>query len=180
MGIEVWSDVVCPWCFIGKRRPEGALASAAEVANVEIVHRAFQLDPRAITAGQKTVEVLSTKYGLYAAGAQRMLEQVTEAAKSENLGYRLAETTSGNTSVVHQILLWAQSQGVGQELLPFIIDAGLDPEEAREVISAGSFLTAVQSDQDQAGALGATGVPFSSCSQIEPQLSPFTRDEGVK
>ena len=181
MRIEVWSDVVCPWCFIGKRRLERALAASPDAEGAEIVHRAFQLDPGAVTMGQRTVDVLSTKYGLDPAGAERMMNQVSEVASSEGLQYRLTETTSGNTSAAHQVLLWAQAQGAGQELLeqvfsgyfeqaqpifsvddlsPFILGVGLDPEGAREMVTAGSYLADVKSDQAQARELGATGVPF--------------------
>ncbi len=181
MIIEVWADVVCPWCFIGKRRLERAIAALPELPELEVVHRAFQLDPGAIADGRLTTEVLASKYGLDAAGVRNMLGQVDSAGATEGLTMRLHETQRGNTAFAHQLILWAQQQGSGQELLegifsgyfenalpiftidelmPFVSAAGLGTEVAREVIAAGSYQSAVAADLEMAAQFGATGVPF--------------------
>ena len=181
MIIEVWADVVCPWCFIGKRRLERAIAALPELPELEVVHRAFQLDPGAISEGGLTVDLLASKYGLDAAGVGNMLGQVDSAGATEGLTMRLLETLRGNTAVAHQLILWAQQQGSGQallegifsgyfenalpiftldELMPFVSAAGLDTEDAYEVITAGSYQSAVSADLEMAAQFGATGVPF--------------------
>lgn len=181
MIIEVWADVVCPWCFIGKRRLERAIAALAELPEPEVVHRAFQLDPGAISEGGLTVDLLAGKYGLDAVGVGNMLGQVDSAGATEGLTMRLLETQRGNTALAHQLILWAQQQGSGQELLEgifrgyfenarpiftvdelmtFVSAAGLDTEDAREVITTGSYRSAVAADLEMAAQFGATGVPF--------------------
>lgn len=180
MQIEVWSDVVCPWCFIGKRRLERALADAC-LTDVEVVHRAFQLDPSATTDGRRTVEVIARKYGTDVAGAEQMMGQVTAVASGEGLAYRLLDTTSGNTELAHEVLLWAQDQGRGQELLerlfaayfehaqsiftledllPHVSAVGLDADQARAAVASGVYRGRVAEDLDLARQFGATGVPF--------------------
>jgi len=180
MQVEVWSDVVCPWCFIGKRRLERALADAC-LTDVEVVHRAFQLDPSATTDGRRTVEVIARKYGTDVAGAEQMMGQVTAVASGEGLAYRLLDTTSGNTELAHEVLLWAQDQGRGQELLerlfaayfehaqsiftledllPHVSAVGLDADQARAAVASGVYRGRVAEDLDLARQFGATGVPF--------------------
>lgn len=180
MQIEVWSDVVCPWCFIGKRRLEQALADSGRT-DVEIVHRAFQLDPHATTEGRRTVDVLASKYGTDVAGAEQMMGQVTAVARGEGLSYRLMDTTSGNTELAHEVLLWAQDQGRGQDLLerlftayferaepvftwedllPHVAAAGLDVVQAREAIGSALYRRRVAEDVALARQFGANGVPF--------------------
>ena len=180
MQIEVWSDVVCPWCFIGKRRLERALADSG-LTDVEVVHRAFQLDPHATTDGRRTVEVIARKYGTDVAGAEEMMGQVTAVASGEGLAFRLLDTTSGNTELAHEVLLWAQDQDRGQELLERLFAAyfeqaqpiftledllhhvsavGLDADQARAAVASGVYRGRVAEDVDLARQFGATGVPF--------------------
>jgi predicted DsbA family dithiol-disulfide isomerase len=180
MRIEIWSDVVCPWCFIGKRRLERALATVG-VSDAVITHRAFQLDPSATTDGRRTVDVLAAKYGLDEAGVKEMMGQVTEVAASEGLDYRLLDGISGNTVLAHRLLLWAQEQGRAQELLellysayfegakpvftledllPYVSEAGLDASAAGIAMESGAYAAEVESDAELARAFGANGVPF--------------------
>ena len=181
MIIEVWADVVCPWCFIGKRRLERAIAALPKLPELEVVHRAFQLDPGAISEGGLTVDLLASKYGLDPEGVRSMLGQVDSAGATEGLTMRLLETLRGNTAVAHQLILWAQQQGSGQallegifsgyfenarpiftvdELMPFVSAVGLDTEAEYEVVTAGSYRSAVSADLEMAAQFGATGVPF--------------------
>jgi len=108
MQIEVWADVVCPWCYIGKRRLQGALAERGISDEVEIVHRAFQLDPTASTVSEPTVDHLAAKYAVTREQALDMMSDVTEVAAAEGLDYRLDLTMTGNTRDAHRLVLWAQ------------------------------------------------------------------------
>ena len=180
MLIEVWSDVVCPWCFIGKRRLESALEQAG-VGDAEIVYRAFQLDPSATTDGVRTVDVISRKYGVSPAEAEEMMGNVTSVAAGEGLNFRLLDGVSGNTGDAHRLLLWAAEQGRGQEfvealfhhyfelaepvftaddLLPIAEEVGLDRAAAAALLASDAYAQQVAEDQAQAAAYGATGVPF--------------------
>lgn len=181
MHIECWSDVVCPWCYIGKRRLDEALSAFAGRDDVVVVHRAFQLDPRAVSQGRRTVDVLAEKYGTDPAGAAAMMANVTEVAATVGLSYRLLDTVSGNTRDAHRLVLWAQAQGQSAELLESLYsgyfeqardifttealceladEAGLDSTEARAMLSTTAFIDDVAADQELAAEFGATGVPF--------------------
>lgn len=179
MLIEVWSDVVCPWCYIGKRRLETAVSLAGVEA--EIVHRAFQLDPSARTDGQRTIDMLAAKYGVTVEQAAGMMADVSQEAAKEGLRYNLLDGTSGNTRDAHRLLLWAATQGKGQQLLealfhryfelaepvftaddlaPVAESVGLDSALARELLAGTGFEPEVEADIEQARAFGAGGVPF--------------------
>ena len=183
MRIEVWADVVCPWCFIGKRRLQRALAERGLADSAEIVHRAFQLDPSASEAMEPTIDHLAAKYGLSREQALAMMSDVTEVAAGEGLDYRLDLTMTGNTRDAHRLVLWAQDRdsGTGQRLLEtmysayfeqgrevFGVDAlvglageaGLDGDAARDLLLGSSYADRVIEDRELAQALGANGVPF--------------------
>lgn len=181
MEIEVWSDVVCPWCYLGKRRLERAIRAVPGAADAVITHRAFQLDPTAVTRGERTVDHLAHKYGVDADGVAAMMRTVTEAAATEGLAYDLGGTLTGNTVLAHRLVLWAQEQGKGPELLdllydayfvnsapvfeledllPYVTSAGLDANQARAAMATDAFLVQVAEDQELARAFGANGVPF--------------------
>lgn len=176
MLIEVWSDVVCPWCYIGKQNLELALAGFAE--DVEVKHRAFQLDPGAQEA-RSTLEMLGERYGK--SQVQAMQERVTEVAAKAGLSFKLAATMSGNTLDAHRLLLWAQENGDAQPLLAAMfsayfeeeksifsrealvdiaVAAGYSRELVEPVLASDAFATEVHADQADATAFGANGVPF--------------------
>lgn len=180
MLIDVWSDVVCPWCFIGKRRLEKALESIDKSIPIEIRHRAFQLDPRA-TDIRKTKDLLAEKYGIPLEGVDQMQAHVCKIADGEGLCYDLSNTNSGNTATAHRLLAWAREKGSGQELLEIMFtnyfekskgvftedellalvsEAGLNSEEAREVINSDRYLESLVEDQAIAQEIGIGGVPF--------------------
>jgi predicted DsbA family dithiol-disulfide isomerase len=179
MHIEVWSDVVCPWCFIGRRRLQRALADVP--GDVTVTHRAFQLDPSTRTEGHRTVDVLSAKYGMSAQQTMEMMATVTDVAAGEGLDYHLDRTISGNTRDAHRLLLWAQDRGVVDGLLEamyvayfmrgepvFTVDdlatlaatVGIDGAEVRAALASDAYLDEVEQDQDLARQFGANGVPF--------------------
>lgn len=182
MHIEVWSDVVCPWCFIGKRRLEQALAAmSGELGEVSVTHRAFQLDPSATSDGELTVKYLAEKYGVTQEQALDMMDDVAESAEAVGLHYDLAKTMHGNTMDAHRLLLWAQENGASaallesmysgyfehgrslfttDALLALVAEAGLDTEAARGVLDSDAFAQGVVDDQQLAAQMGARGVPF--------------------
>lgn len=187
MRIDVWADLVCPWCFIGKRRLQRALEEFENAQlskdDVVIVHRAFQLDPTASTHSEPTVDHLAAKYGVSRGQAQVMMSDVTEVAASEGLDYHLDRTMTGNTRDVHRFVLWTQdtSPQTTQPLLadlysayfergeriftiddftPFATRHDLDQRAMREVLESRDYVDIVAGDQATARDLGASGVPF--------------------
>jgi predicted DsbA family dithiol-disulfide isomerase len=182
MLVEVWSDVVCPWCFIGKRRLEAALSRFAHADEVEVVWRSFQLDP-AVPEGQTspTLPALAAKYGRSVAEMRSQLAHVEGIAAQEGLEYHLADAVSGNTLLAHQLLHLAAGRGLGSEVKERLLhayfeqqrsvfdvdalvelgaEAGLDADEVRAALTDRRYLPAVAEDIATARALGATGVPF--------------------
>ena len=184
--IEVWADLVCPWCFIGKRRLQRALERTGRSADATIVHRAFQLDPNASTHAEPTVDHLASKYGISRERALDMMSDVTKIASTEGLHYRLDLTMTGNTRDAHRLVLWAEDTrpdagDTAQELMDelysayfehgrsiFTIDeltgfaaqVGLDPEQARTMLNGRDYLDRISQDQALARDFGASGVPF--------------------
>jgi predicted DsbA family dithiol-disulfide isomerase len=180
MIIDVWSDVVCPWCFIGRRRLEKAIAALGPDVDVTVRHRAFQLNPAA-EGIQPTKELLSHKYNMPADQVSAMQAQVCSIADGEGLCYDLDDTLSGNTGDAHRLLLWAQEQGSGDELLEAMyssyfeksgslfdhesltslaVGVGLDESSVGELLKSNEFGQQVEQDQALAHQLGANGVPF--------------------
>ena len=185
MKIEIWSDVVCPWCYIGKRRLENALAEFAHADEVDVHWRSYQLDPGAPTRPtESTTAMLARKYGQSPEGAQQMQDRVEAVAAEEGLVYRLAETLHLNTVDAHRLIHLAHQQG-GNELQgrakeallqayftearnvadhdvlrEVATAAGLDAARVDEVLASREFEQDVHADVAQAQAYGATGVPF--------------------
>jgi predicted DsbA family dithiol-disulfide isomerase len=180
--VEVWSDVVCPWCYIGKRRLEAAIAGFEHP--VEVTWRSFQLDPSAPASGGDMATELGRKYGGGREGALAMMAQVSAVAAADGLEYHLDRTTHLNTRDAHRLLHLAHElggaplQGVLKERLlrayftetevvsdaavleRLAVEVGLRAERVREVLSSSEFAQQVETDQAEAAALGATGVPF--------------------
>jgi predicted DsbA family dithiol-disulfide isomerase len=180
MIIDVWSDVVCPWCFIGKRRLEKALAAFEHAEHVTIRHRAFELQPE-IKEVISTQELLSQKYNLDPAAVKDMQANVCAIADGEGLCYNLDETLSGNTFDAHRLLLWAATIGKGEELLEAMYSSyfekslplfehsdlvrvaqivNIDADQVEEILLSDKFSDEVIADRNLAAQLGATGVPF--------------------
>jgi predicted DsbA family dithiol-disulfide isomerase len=182
MQVEVWSDVVCPWCYIGKRRLESALEKFPHRDQVEVVWRSFQLDP-SVPEGEThpTLPALAAKYGRSEAEMRGMQQHVEQVAAGEGLEYHLADQISGNTLLAHELLHLAAEHGLRNQLkerllhayfeegrsvfdvdslVPFAVEVGLDEAEVREALADRRFLAAVRDDAATAQALGATGVPF--------------------
>ncbi|MGY1710922.1 DsbA family oxidoreductase [Geodermatophilus sp. SYSU D00758] len=186
--VEIWSDVVCPWCSIGKRRFEQALSRFPHREAVEVVWRAFELDPTADSApaGQPAgateyAERLAVKYGTDVASAQRMVDSMTGAAVAEGLEFRFDRAVRANTFDAHQVIhlagergvqdavkerllraYFAEGEAVGdrETLVRLAAEAGLDAEEVRAVLADQRYAGAVRADEAEAQALGIRGVPF--------------------
>lgn len=185
MRIEIWSDVVCPWCYIGKRRLENALAGFTHADAVEVVYRSFQLDPAAPREPvQSVAEHLGSKYGGGPEAGRQMVERTEAVAAEEGLLFRLGQAQRVNTIDAHRVLHLALDSGgpsvqsaLKEELLAAYFlraenvadhdllrrtaqQAGLDPEAIESVLATDRYADAVESDIREAAALGATGVPF--------------------
>jgi predicted DsbA family dithiol-disulfide isomerase len=182
MEIQIWSDVVCPWCYLGKRRFEHALAEFDHRDHVRVVHRAFQLDPTASkdeTFDQ--VELISKKYGISAEQFKTQQADLVRLAAAEGLEYNLAGGRVGNTFDAHRLIRLGLERGVqdavierffrahfteqrslfdADSLVALSVEAGLDADQARSVLSGQTYTQEVQDDIRQAQAFGANGVPF--------------------
>ncbi|RAL25105.1 disulfide bond formation protein DsbA [Lujinxingia litoralis] len=185
MKIEIWSDVVCPWCYIGKRRFESALqefrAAHPEEA-IEIVWRSFELDPQAPELREEPlVEHLAAKYGMSLAQARQAEAQVVAAAHGEGLEFDFAGAQSGNTFNAHRLIHASRARGlddamkerlmrayftegraVGRAavLVELAEEVGLTPDEAQTALNDEATARAVRQDQARARELGIRGVPF--------------------
>ncbi len=118
MRVEIWSDVICPWCYIGKRRFEKALEGFQHRDSVEVAYRSFQLDPTA-PRGESldAVGTLAAKHGIPEAQALAAMARVEEVARSEGLEYRLNGTRTGNTLDAHRVLQLAAEHGLQEAVL---------------------------------------------------------------
>jgi predicted DsbA family dithiol-disulfide isomerase len=182
MRIDIWSDIVCPWCYVGKRRFEKALAAFDGRDGVEVVHRSFQLDPRS-PQGQTfdRKQMLQQKYGWSTIQVQQADAQMMQIAAAEGLDYKLAGGVTGNTMDAHQVVHLARERGVQdavverlyrahfieqrsifdrESLVSLATEAGLDPAEVRDTLERDVYVEAVKADNAEAHSLGANGVPF--------------------
>ncbi|MFD4026559.1 DsbA family oxidoreductase [Streptomyces sp. NPDC058576] len=183
MRVEIWSDIACPWCYIGKARFEKGLAEFAHRDEVEVVHRSFELDPsRAKGDTALVIDMLAEKYGRSREEAASMEADVAANARAEGLGYRAEGRDHGSTFDIHRLLHLAKARGRQDELLTLayranfaeersvfddevLIDlavaAGLDADEARAVLAdPGAYADDVRTDEREAAELGANAVPF--------------------
>ncbi len=111
MQVEIWSDVACPWCYVGKRRFEAALAEFAHASDVQVTWRSFELDPNApLEHSEPQPELLARKYRTTVEEAQRMNARMTEAAAAEGLSFALDKVKVGNTFNAHRLLHFAASE----------------------------------------------------------------------
>lgn len=184
MRVEIWSDVVCPWCYVGKRRFEAALAAFPHRDDVELVWRSFELDeaapPSPEVAGDYA-ERLARKYGRGLEAAQQMIDTMTTTAAAEGLDFRFDLMRPGTTFDAHRLLHLALDRGIQDDvkerldaatfseglrvsdheaLVAVVAEAGLDPQEARAVLASDRYADRVRADQAQARAYGISGVPF--------------------
>ncbi len=185
MRVEIWSDIACPWCYVGKARFEKALAAFPHRDQVEVVHRSFELDPgRAKGDVEPVLKMLSLKYGMSEAQARAGEENLGAQAAAEGLAYRTEGRDHGNTFDMHRLLHLAKEHGRQDELLQALyranfaeersvfadaddrlvelaVEAGLDADAARAVLAdPDAYAAEVRADERDAAELGANGVPF--------------------
>jgi predicted DsbA family dithiol-disulfide isomerase len=180
--VEIWSDVVCPWCYIGKRRFEGALARFEHRDQLEVTWRSFELNPHAPTEEQAGLaERLATKYGMTLEQANAANARVAAAAAGEGLDFHLDVARPGNTFDAHRLIHLAKERGVQvqakerlmaayftegrrigdrETLVELMAEVGVGPSEAREALEGDAYVPEVRADEREAAELGITGVPF--------------------
>ncbi|MEZ4301767.1 MAG: DsbA family oxidoreductase [Polyangiaceae bacterium] len=182
--IDIWSDIACPWCHVGKRRLEAALARFPHRDQVEIVWRAFELDPSAPRERDPStsyVERLATKYRTTPAQAQQMIDRMTGVARADGLDFHFERIRPGNTFDAHRVLHLAAEQGkqdavkerfflgylsegeaIGdpEVLVRLASEAGLDAEQVRATLASDSFSAEVRAEEREAREIGIQGVPF--------------------
>ncbi len=178
--VDVWSDVACPWCYIGKRKFEAGAAQAG--VEVEVEYHSFELSPDTPVDFEGTeADFLAVHKGLPRAQAQQMLDRVTGIANEVGLDYRFDRMHHTNTVLAHELLHFAKADGaqldvmerlfrayfvdgghVGRvdDLVGIAVDAGLDANAARTALEQHTYLADVRADQAQATAYGIQGVPF--------------------
>ncbi|MFY9934829.1 MAG: DsbA family oxidoreductase [Streptosporangiaceae bacterium] len=178
MKIEIWSDVVCPWCYIGKRRLEHALGEFEHADDVEVTWRSFQLNPGAPEAAVPTLDYLERRFGPQATA---MTSRVADLGRGEGLNLDFANTLTVNTLDAHRALHLAADQGLGdaakerllhahftegadvsdhETLAKLLAEVGVDEDRTRAVLAGTEYADEVQADIAEAQRLGATGVPF--------------------
>jgi len=182
MKIEIWSDIACPWCYIGKRRFEEAVAAFPQRDALDIVWRSFELDPSAPARHpQQTVALLASKYGMSVEKAQAMMDNVARNGAADGLQFRFDRSISGNTFDGHRLIHFAESRGqrpamverlfaayftdgeaVGDHatLARLAADVGLDAAEVAAMLVTDAHANDVRADEQRARDFGITGVPY--------------------
>jgi predicted DsbA family dithiol-disulfide isomerase len=182
MQVEIWSDVVCPWCYLGKRRFEQALSEFGHSGDVQVVYRSFELDPDAPTGTTTpTVELLADKYGMSPAQASQAQREMEERAAGDGLTFRMEGLRRANTRDAHRLIQLAKDRGRQAEMVERLhrayftdedsvfdhgaltrlaVEAGLERDEVAEVLASDAYGDQVDTDEAMARAIGATGVPL--------------------
>jgi predicted DsbA family dithiol-disulfide isomerase len=182
MKLEVWSDVVCPWCYIGKRQMERALARFAHGSEVTVTWRSYELAPDSPRqVGLPMNEILQRKYGMTAEQAEAANDRVTRQAAELGLEYNLADAKTGNTFDAHRLIhlaaesdradameerlfaaYFTEGRAIGDPdtLAKLAHEVGLDPSDVEKVLGSDRFAADVRHDEQRALALGSSGVPF--------------------
>ncbi|RYG74274.1 DsbA family oxidoreductase [Lentibacillus lipolyticus] len=182
MHIEVWSDFVCPFCYIGKRRLELALEQFPHKEHVTVEYMSYELDPNAEENPGKSIhELLASKYGMSVEKARNSNEELGRQAAELGLTYNFDKMKHTNTFDAHRVAQYAKDKGKGREVTERLLqayftdselisdhdtlirlagEAGLNQEEVRSVLETGRYQKHVRADEQEAGQLGAQGVPF--------------------
>ena len=182
MKIEIWSDIACPWCYVGKRRFERALADFPHAEDIEVVWRSFELDSSAPQRQEgRQAELLARKYGVPLDRAEAMNANMTAEAKKEGLDFHFERVQVGNTFDAHRLIHFADAHGKRGEMVERLFrayltdgealgdrdvlvrlaaDIGLDSDSVRSALTGNAFVDAVRADQERARMFGISGVPF--------------------
>lgn len=182
MQLDVWSDVVCPWCFVGLANLDTALEQFEHAEEVDVVLHSFQLDPGAPTRDeQPVVERLAEKYGTSVSQIRANQARLVGLGAERGIDFRFEQAIGGNTFDAHRLLHLALQRGLQVELKHRLgrayftdgqpigehdtlrkaaVDVGLDPEEVDAVLAGQAFADDVRQDLETARAIGISGVPF--------------------
>lgn len=182
MEIEIWSDIGCPFCYIGKRNFEAGLERFESKDEVNVVHKSFRLDPAASTEpDQSMAELLAKKYGKSLEEARQMNRQVSGAAEAAGLEFNMDAVVPSNTMDAHRLIKMAEAEGKDGEALDHLYHAyftegrnvaraevileiaqtiGMDTTAVEEMLGSNDYKETVISEQNEATRLGAQGVPF--------------------
>jgi predicted DsbA family dithiol-disulfide isomerase len=181
MDVEIWSDIACPWCYIGKRRFEAALAEFEHRDDVNVTWRSFELDPEAPPerVGDRA-ERLAQKYGMTIEQARAAEQQLTAVAAGDGLGFRFDIARSGTTFDAHRVVHLAETHGLQDAmkerllrayfiegelmadhdtLARLAVEVGLDEQEVRELLAGDRYAEEVRDDEQTATELGISAVP---------------------
>jgi predicted DsbA family dithiol-disulfide isomerase len=180
MRVDVWADIVCPWCYLGSARFDAALRQFEHRDEVQVVYRSFELDPgRPAGDTQPVLDMLAAKYGMSPAQAAAAEGRVQGLAQAEGLDFTV-EREFGNTRAAHRLLQYAQAHGDGRAMISALYgayfgmgrpvfdeagliavaaQAGLDAGQARAALADAQAQQQVEDDVAQARRLGVTGVP---------------------
>ena len=180
--VEIWSDVVCPWCYVGKRQFEAALDKFAHADQVTVAWRSFELDPTSPPeVGMSMDLILQRKYGMSEEQARAANGRMTSLAGELGLEYHLDRARAGNTFDAHRLIHLAATHGLGDAVKERLLaayftegrsigdrvtlaslaeEAGLERAEVEATLGGEAFADEVRADESRATALGATGVPF--------------------
>lgn len=180
--IEVWSDFVCPFCYIGKRRLETALDKFEYKDEVELVFKSYELDPLAKKKYDENIhQIIAKKYGITVEQAKKSNEQIVAQAKELGLNYNFDDLIPTNTFDAHRLAHYAKSEGKMNELTERILkayfvdslnisdhnalaglagEAGIDTQKALEVLKSDSYTSEVRKDEEDASRLKISGVPY--------------------
>jgi predicted DsbA family dithiol-disulfide isomerase len=179
--VEIWSDIACPWCYIGKRRFEAALEEFEHRDDVRVTWRSFELDPEAPPerVGDRA-ERLAQKYGMTVEQARAAEQQLTGVAAGEGLGFRFDIARSGTTFDAHRVVHLAETHGLQDAikerllrayftegelmsdhdtLVRLAVEAGIDEQEVRELLDSDLYAEEVRDDEQSATQLGISAVP---------------------
>ncbi|WP_158861136.1 DsbA family oxidoreductase [Lunatibacter salilacus] len=182
MEIQIWSDIMCPFCYIGKRRMEGALRQLDLTDEVTIVWKSFLLNPDMKTdPTRNSLEYLAETKGWTKEQTQEMVQNVVDMAKEEGLEYSMDDTKVANAMDAHRLIQLAKTVGKGGDMEERLFrayfmegkniadmdvlvdlgkDVGIDGERVRECLEKGEFSDSIRQDILEAQQIGVRGVPF--------------------
>ncbi|MEO8900371.1 MAG: DsbA family oxidoreductase [Polyangiaceae bacterium] len=182
--VDVWSDIACPWCYVGKRRLERALEQFPHAKDVHVVWHSFELDPGAPQERDPSIsqaEHIAKKYGMSIAQAKANSDRLCDTARAEGLAFDFDHIRSGNTFDAHRLIHLGHDKGVQDSvkerfmkayleqnalmsdhstLTKLAVEAGLNESDVTDVLASDQYAAEVRADEAQARELGISGVPF--------------------
>lgn len=183
MKVEIWSDIMCPFCYIGKRHYEAAIAKFADSANIEVVWHSYQLDPSLPKPASKlnVYEYLAERKGMSVEQSKAMHQNVVQMATNAGLNYNFDKAVVANSFDAHRLIQFAKTKGLGDEaeerlfkayfiegkdmsdantLITLGKEIGLNEEEVKQIVNSTAYTQEVKNDIEEAYQIGVQGVPF--------------------